>query len=88
MSVMQNMAKSATRILIVDDHPWSFGMPGAVRRRFFVKIDEAGDANPLIALPDEEAGYHGHRYQPPMFRALVDARIRKEDPDAKSSCSA
>ena len=63
--MMQNTVKSATRVLIVDDHPVVVsGCRSLFASDTSVKIDEAGDAKSgHRAFRDEEAGCHGHRYQ-------------------------
>ena len=63
---MQNTAKPATRVLIVDDHPVVVvRLPVAVRLRH-IDQDRRGRPmpNPVIGPLSAQAGCHGHRYQP------------------------
>jgi len=84
--MMQNMAKSATRILIVDDHPVVVsGCRSLFAADSSVKIDEAGDAKsahrafltkkPDVTVVDVNL--------PDVSGFELMRRIRKEDPDAK-----
>jgi DNA-binding NarL/FixJ family response regulator len=84
--MMQNMAKSATRILIVDDHPVVVsGCRSLFAADSSVKIDEASDAKsahrafltkkPDVTVIDVNL--------PDVSGFELMRRIRKEDPDAK-----
>jgi len=83
---MQNSAKSATRVLIVDDHPVVVaGCRSLFASDATVKIDEAGDAKsghkafmarkPDVTIIDINL--------PDVSGFELMRRIRKEDPDAK-----
>ena len=83
---MQNTVKSATRILIVDDHPMILsGCRSLFASDGSVKIDEAGDA---------KSGHRAYVTRKPDVTVIdinlpdvsgfeLMRRIRKEDPDAK-----
>jgi DNA-binding NarL/FixJ family response regulator len=83
---MQNTVKSATRILIVDDHPMSLsGCRSLFASDGSVKIDEARDA---------KSGHRAYVTRKPDVTVIdinlpdvsgfeLMRRIRKEDPDAK-----
>ena len=83
---MQNTVRSATRVLIVDDHPVvHFGCRSLFASDTSVKIDEAGDA---------KSGYKAYMTSKPDVTVIdinlpdvsgfeLMRRIRKEDPDAK-----
>src|SRR4030081_2568294 len=83
---MQNSAKSATRVLIVDDHPVVVsGCRSLFASDASVKIDEAADAKsghkafvtrkPDVTIIDIKL--------PDVSGFELMRRIRKEDPDAK-----
>jgi DNA-binding NarL/FixJ family response regulator len=83
---VQNTVKSATRILIVDDHPMILsGCRSLFASDGSVKIDEAGDA---------KSGHRAYVTRKPDVTVIdinlpdvsgfeLMRRIRKEDPDAK-----
>ena len=83
---MQNTAKSATRVLIVDDHPVVVsGCRSLFASDASVKIDEAGDA---------KSGHRAFLARKPDVTVIdinlpdvsgfeLMRRIRKDDPDAK-----
>ena len=74
--MMQNSAKSATKVLIVDDHPVVVsGCRSLFASDNSVKIDEATDAKSgHRAYLCEEARRHGDRYQTSRcFRLRTDA---------------
>ena len=88
---MKNSAKSATRVLIVDDHPVVLsGCRSLFASDSTVKIDEATDAKsghrayvarrPDVTVIDIKL--------PDVFGFELMRRIRKEDTDSRSSCSA
>ena len=84
--MMQNTAKSATRVLIVDDHPVVVsGCRALFASDASVKIDEAGDA---------KSGHRAFLARKPDVTVIdinlpdvsgfeLMRRIRKDDPDAK-----
>src|ERR1700704_6823453 len=84
--MMQNSPKSATKVLIVDDHPVVLsGCRSLFASDASVKIDEAGDA---------KSGYRAYLTRKPDVTVIdinlpdvsgfeLMRRIRKEDPDAK-----
>jgi DNA-binding NarL/FixJ family response regulator len=86
VALMQNTVKSATRILIVDDHPMILsGCRSLFASDGSVKIDEAGDA---------KSGHRAYVTRKPDVTVIdinlpdvsgfeLMRRIRKEDPDAK-----